>query len=1650
MPSFVTLRANGLQTQPNSLATQDGSLHIASNVVIRRDGIIEPRRGFKLYGTPLPIGFLIKQLFSYKNRLFRHYNNKIEFQDKINNEGEITFKECDGEYLEPEEGIRIKSIESNGNLYLTTDDGIKKISLKDESDFKSTNIIKDAGVFKALDISGELDIQPGSISGYLPQDSTVAYRVVWGIRDKNNNLILGTPSQRLEIYNPLTQLIIRDFNYLLSALDLINQSGSLINDGNYVLTYGVNLDESILNVRLNIINTAYKLDNDILYANDTGTGVPFKILNNSIAISAGTAKCAFSFNSQKVDDYFDVGSKITLSGFIATGGDLNQIQTINGVVYKAPQNFNPANVNVITNRITINNHGLEDGDAVVFNTTGTLPAPLNLNTVYYVKNPTLNDFELMATPGGATIDITTQGIGTHSIVSNYITFATTVTGTVIINNPKINSGEYSSISQPPVPSIPASNQELVAIQNYLKAIINKLKLEKPSVIPASLMTTYITPLNITTSTNVKIKFNVPVQATTDHFYQIYRSGIAQATDTLSLSDVVPNDELQLVYEAFPTEDDIKNGEIEILDNTPEVFKGAFLYTNAATGEGILQANDIPPFAKDINKFKNVVFYANTRTKHKKIINLLGVSKLIEDYNNSIQPSITIIHEDFNNINNISQYNFVIGKTEITKITCNAASTLPNSGTGGYLLINSANNKKKYYIWFNVDNNNTDPNLANKIGVEVKVNSTDSDTIVAQKLKQKMILYINDFSISGTNNEVILETTDFGESDDTQDVSTGFTITILQQGKGEKAQRKIQKITCINDVNNSLNGTYFLLNSSLNINEYYIWFKTSGGVNLDPLIPNKIGIKVEINTNDTASQIALKIKNTLNNLKEFIVENSANDVIITNYGYNDCNNIIDGSIPTGFTFTNIQNGVLDVLLYDLPSPSQSVDQTARSLVRIINKNKASGIYAYYLSGANDVPGKMLFEARFLKTNTFYIHANNDNTGSSFNPDISGLKNITNITSSGNKTTITCNNHGFKDGETVIITHSNSLGTIDGTYKIFNVTTNTFDINKVISNNGTQAIVSPSTDVVFSENETKPNRIYYSKLQQPEHVPIVNYIDVGSAQSEIIRIFPLRDSLFVFKEDGLYRISGETAPFNVTLFDSSTILVAPDSLGIAGNLIYGFTKQGIVSVSEAGVSIASRPIDIDLLKLFSSEYPYFKKATFGVGYISDNAYYLWTIKNPDDAIANICYRYSTLTGTWTTFDKINTCGFINPFDDKMYLGAGDVPYIEQERKSFTRLDYADREIKKQISAGKYLNGGKIIKFNDVSDIDEGDVLVQVQTVTAYDFNSLLLKLDNDQLQFNDYYNTLKLSGGENLRSRLEDLAQKLDLDNVVNQNDFSTTIGSYFGNISNIDISLNGETIITTSTPHNLIKGRIVQISGTNTNPIIDGNYEIQEIISPTQFKIKAEVLSSGNTGLFVTLNNNFKDIKTCYNKIIEKLNIDTGVTFFNYQFVLEDSEMEVPIDSVSNITNEITLTYTLPLFIGDVIIYKAIKSEVQYHPIHFGDVLSFKQIYEATILFENKAFTKASLTFSSDLLPEFTEVVFKGQGNGIFGLGSGEFGQGFFGGASHSAPFRTIVPRNAQRCRFLNVKFKHNVAREKYSIYGITLTGNVQLSTRAYR
>lgn len=59
-------------------------------------------------------------------------------------------------------------------------------------------------------------------------------------------------------------------------------------------------------------------------------------------------------------------------------------------------------------------HGLEAGSTVVFsNSGGALPTGVSAATLYYVRNPGLNNFQISATADGALIAYTDAGTGTH-------------------------------------------------------------------------------------------------------------------------------------------------------------------------------------------------------------------------------------------------------------------------------------------------------------------------------------------------------------------------------------------------------------------------------------------------------------------------------------------------------------------------------------------------------------------------------------------------------------------------------------------------------------------------------------------------------------------------------------------------------------------------------------------------------------------------------------------------------------------------------------------------------------------------------------------------------------------------------------------------------------------------------------------------------------------------------------------------------------------------------------------------------------------------------------------------------------------------------------------------------------------------------------
>jgi len=286
----------------------------------------------------------------------------------------------------------------------------------------------------------------------------------------------------------------------------------------------------------------------------------------------------------------------------------------------------------------------------------------------------------------------------------------------------------------------------------------------------------------------------------------------------------------------------------------------------------------------------------------------------------------------------------------------------------------------------------------------------------------------------------------------------------------------------------------------------------------------------------------------------------------------------------------------------------IDLTARSLVRVINRYASNTtIYAYYLSGPDDLPGQILIEEKGIGASAFTLQAS-DTT-------ISGM---------------------FFPAPPVGTTNTKST----------------------------------------SSNSVQKNAVYYSKTQQPEHVPPLNYLLVGPANKDILRIVALRDSAIVIKEEGVYRITGETPQsFTVVPVDLTVFCKAADSVVVLANQVFMLSNQGVVAISESGVQVVSREIEPNLTPLLQASN--LASYTCGMAYESERSYFLSTITQSSDTAANQTFVFNIFTRTWVRHTYPFYAGIVEPSADKMYFSKPSAAIVYVERKDFSDEDFSDPE-------------------------------------------------------------------------------------------------------------------------------------------------------------------------------------------------------------------------------------------------------------------------------------------------------------------------------------------------------------------------------------
>jgi hypothetical protein len=152
---------------------------------------------------------------------------------------------------------------------------------------------------------------------------------------------------------------------------------------------------------------AYSISNVLPRADGYGPFPDFAILSQALI-----AACRGGFYALKSDGSVAVFAGTSDRLWLASNTDYSWTPVSKGATVTI-SNASPGVV-------TLASHGFVANDPVVFSTTGSLPTGLTAGTKYYVKTVlTGNTFTVSATAGGAAINTSSAGSGTHSVTWLY-------------------------------------------------------------------------------------------------------------------------------------------------------------------------------------------------------------------------------------------------------------------------------------------------------------------------------------------------------------------------------------------------------------------------------------------------------------------------------------------------------------------------------------------------------------------------------------------------------------------------------------------------------------------------------------------------------------------------------------------------------------------------------------------------------------------------------------------------------------------------------------------------------------------------------------------------------------------------------------------------------------------------------------------------------------------------------------------------------------------------------------------------------------------------------------------------------------------------------------------------------------------------------
>lgn len=374
------------------------------------------------------------------------------------------------------------------------------------------------------------------------------------------------------------------------------------------------------------------------------------------------------------------------------------------------------------------------------------------------------------------------------------------------------------------------------------------------------------------------------------------------------------------------------------------------------------------------------------------------------------------------------------------------------------------------------------------------------------------------------------------------------------------------------------------------------------------------------------------------------------------------------------------------IYTDGTASMNVEQTAQSLVRVINTQTPGFLSAAYVSGEYDSPGQVLVEARDLGVGSIAVDATVNAA-----PWLPALPITYSASSafrtSGVVTVVVMSGHNLEVGDMVnlldVYTVPSDEAKFPSGVKVVTAVPSSTQFQYAeagADDNLAGTLFFRDGTSITTDPEDAPNGIAYAEYGEGvDAVPLSNYITAGAANYPIQRIIPLGDTLFIFKDEGVYILTGDTPDtFSIRAFPTPAKIVAASTAVILGNAIYVLTDQGVMAFSESGAQLISRPIEGTLATFYAGDSNL--RATtasvaFAVGYETEREYHLFLPSTASDTYATQAYVYNYVTRAWTRWTVPATTGHVLPSDGLEYFGDPSASSARVERKTRTTSDYQD---------------------------------------------------------------------------------------------------------------------------------------------------------------------------------------------------------------------------------------------------------------------------------------------------------------------------------------------------------------------------------------